>query len=128
MFLDKEKSKKIKTAALSLGMVGLVAGTLSLSGCASCSRATKSLSSDLDGGMYRIVRVYDVNGDLISEYAGFFDVEYDNNRIIFDDEDGKRHQIFIGTGTVEIDEVTEEEVKELQTDGNVKVYTKKMAE
>ena len=78
--------------------------------------------------MYRTVRIYDVNGELISEYAGYFDVTYDDNRIIFDDENDQRHQIFVGTGTVEIDEVSKEEVEKLQQDGNVKVYTKQITE
>lgn len=128
MYIDKEKSKKIKIAAVSAGLIGIAAITLTFGGCASWSRFIKTLESDFGDGVYRTVRVYDVNGELISEYAGYFDVTYDNNRIIFDDENNQRHQIFIGTGTVEVDEVSEEEVEELQQNGNVKVYTRQMTE
>lgn len=128
MYIDREKSKKIKIAAVSVGLIGITAAALTFGGCASCSRFTKTLESDFGDGVYRTVRVYDVNGELISEYAGYFDVTYDDNRIIFDDENDQRHQIFVGTGTVEIDEVSKEEVEKLQQDGNVKVYTKQITE
>lgn len=67
-------------------------------------RAMKSQQSNFNGGIERNVRVYDVNGGLIQEYSGKFDVDYDNDRIIFDDEKGKRHIIYYPTGTIIIDE------------------------
>lgn len=68
------------------------------------SRAFKSQQSNFSGGIDRIVRVYDMSGGLIQQYDGRFDVDYDENRIIFDDENGKRHVIYYPTGTVIIDE------------------------
>lgn len=67
-------------------------------------RAMKTQRSELTGGIERIVRVYDVEGDLIAEYEGKFDIEYDAERIVFDDENGKRHIIYYKTATVVIDE------------------------
>lgn len=68
-------------------------------------RAYKDQQSNLSGGIERVVRVYDMEGDLIQEYRGKFDVETDNGSyVLFDDEQGKRHIIYYTTGTVIIDE------------------------
>lgn len=67
-------------------------------------RAMKSQESNLDGGIERTVTIYDIKGDVISEYEGKFDVDYNDSRIIFDDENGKRHIIYYKTATVIIDE------------------------
>ena len=68
-------------------------------------RAFKSQESNFNAGIERRVEVYDMEGDLIKEYEGKFDVTYDDDRILFDDEKGKRHVIYYSTGTVVIDEV-----------------------
>lgn len=70
-------------------------------------RAVKTEKSNLGGGITREVKVYDIEGDLIQKYKGKFDVDYDDDRIIFDDENGMRHIIYYPTGTVIIDEVGE---------------------
>ncbi|HIT89931.1 MAG TPA: hypothetical protein IAC41_05890 [Candidatus Merdenecus merdavium] len=67
------------------------------------SRSRKTLQSSVTG-MERTVTVYDINGEIIKEYKGKFDVQYDESRILFDDEEGKRHVIYYTTGTVIIDE------------------------
>ena len=68
-------------------------------------RAYKDQQSNLSGGIMRTVQVYDVNGELIKEYEGKFDVETDKETyILFDDEDGKRHIVYFTTGTIVIDE------------------------
>ena len=67
-------------------------------------RAFKTQKSSLNNGIERTVRVYDATGQLIQQYEGKFDVDYDDNRIIFDDEHSKRHIIYYPTGTVIIDE------------------------
>lgn len=71
------------------------------------SRALKSQESNFSDGIQREVKVYDATGNLIKEYKGKFDLEYDNDRILFDDENGNRHIIYYPTGTVLIDEVKE---------------------
>ena len=68
-------------------------------------RAIKTQESDFNGGIKRKVTVYDVEGDVIVEYQGKFDVEYDDDRILFDDEEGLRHIIYYPTGNVIVDEV-----------------------
>lgn len=67
-------------------------------------RALKDQQSNLSGGIERSVRVYDINGNLIEEYNGKFDVSYASNHIKFDDETGRRHIIYYSTGMVIIDE------------------------
>ena len=69
------------------------------------ARALKTQDSNFNGGIERQVIVYDANGDVIEEYQGKFDVEYDSNQILFDDENGQRHIICFGSGTVIINEV-----------------------
>ena len=68
-------------------------------------RAMKSQESNFNGGIERTVKVYDIKGDIIAEYEGKFDVDYNESRIIFDDENGKRHIIYYNTATVVIDEI-----------------------
>ena len=70
-------------------------------------RAIKTQQSNFGGGIERKVTVYDIEGDVIAEYRGKFDVAYDNDRILFDDENGMRHIIYYPTGNVIIDEIGE---------------------
>lgn len=71
------------------------------------SRAKKTFESETKGGLYRVVKVYDMEGEQIAEYSGKFDVQEHNDsgitKIKFDC-DGKRHVIYCSTGTVIIDE------------------------
>ena len=67
-------------------------------------RALKTQKSNYTGGITREVKIYDVNGKVMREYKGKFDIEYDDDRILFDDEKGNRHIIYYTTGTVTIDE------------------------
>ena len=71
---------------------------------ASGKRAYKSQESNFNYGIERTVEVYDATGNLLKTYNGKFDIDYDDNRIIFDDENGKRHVIYYPTGTVIVDE------------------------
>ena len=67
-------------------------------------RAYKTQESNFNYGIERTVEVYDATGNLLKTYNGKFDIDYDDNRIIFDDENGKRHVIYYPTGTVIVDE------------------------
>lgn len=69
-------------------------------------RMLKDFTSNVSGGIPRQVKVYDINGKLIEEYEGRFDIETNhNNYILFDDESGLRHIIYFATGSVIIDEL-----------------------
>ena len=97
---------KIKVNALIIILV-IIAGIIlyCIFGTESGQRAIKDFQSNFAGGLQRTVTVYDMEGDVIKEYSGKFDVEYDSDRIKFDDENGKRHVVYYTTGTVVIDEV-----------------------
>ena len=69
-------------------------------------RKVKDLTSNTFGGIPRHVKVYDINGKIIEEYKGTFDIETNHdNYILFDDENNLRHIIYFTTGTVIIDEL-----------------------
>lgn len=71
-------------------------------------RALKSWDSNKNGGMYRVVRVYDVNGNEVQKYEGKFDVEEKTTEGVVKvkfDVNGKRHIVYSPTGTITIDEV-----------------------
>ena len=68
------------------------------------ARALKDQQSNFNEGIERVVKVYDVNGELIEQYEGRFDVETTPNYVLFDDENNKRHMIYYTTGTIIIDE------------------------
>lgn len=67
-------------------------------------RALKDQKSNFGDGIERTVTVYDINGEIIEQYNGKFDVETTSEYIIFDDENDKRHMIYFTTGTVIITE------------------------
>lgn len=103
---------KIAGVIVSLLVAALICGGLLwyLYGTEPGKRLQKTFHSETSGGIERIVTVYDVNGEIIAEYNGKFDVTYDDCRVLFDDEDGLRHVIYYTTGTVIIDEIgTDEE-------------------
>lgn len=78
-----------------------------LYGTESGKRAQKTLHSETSGGLNRTVKVYDMEGDLIAEYSGKFDVAESATEGITKvkfDCDGKRHIIYGSTGTIIIDE------------------------
>jgi len=82
-----------------------IIGVLIYSGTEAGKRAYKDQQSNFSGGINRTVTVYDINGNIIEQYIGEFDVETENaNYILFDDENGKRHIILTKTGTIIIDE------------------------
>ena len=68
-------------------------------------RALKTQNSELGHGIQREVIVYDIDGDIIAQYSGKFDLDYTDERIMFDDEEGNRHIIYFKTGTVIVNEV-----------------------
>lgn len=78
-------------------------------------RAQKTFHSEVDGGLYRVVKVYDMQGEQIAEYQGKFDIEEHQiegvTKIKFDCG-GERHIICCSTGTVIIDELNESEAEE----------------
>ena len=94
------------------GLIGIFLSILLLIGMlwyfnstAAGSRALKTQESNFNRGINRTITVYDIEGDIIQQFSGKFDIEYDDDRIMFDDENNLRHIIYYPTGTVIIDEI-----------------------
>ena len=104
---DEPKSSVWKSLVITfiVGTVSLLGLNWYYTNTASGERELKNQNSNLNYGLNRRIEVYDATGNLIKTYEGKFDVEYDSDRIIFDDENRLRHIIYYPTGTVIIDEV-----------------------
>jgi predicted DCC family thiol-disulfide oxidoreductase YuxK len=59
--------------------------------CASCDRFMKSCTSDVSGGLDRVVNVYSLNGELIATYEGKIDIDDNTNSSVMFDLNGKRY-------------------------------------
>lgn len=68
-------------------------------------RAVKTQESNFNGGVRRRVSVYDAVGNLLQEWDGRFDVDYSDERILFDDENRMRHIVYFKNGTVIVEEI-----------------------
>ncbi|MBO4863261.1 MAG: hypothetical protein J5517_02740 [Eubacterium sp.] len=101
--------KKARIVSVIAGVIILAAawsiGVWYFNGTEAGKRAIKTQQSNFGGGIERRITVYDVEGDVIATYEGRFDIEYDNDRILFDDEEGLRHIIYYPTGNVIVDEL-----------------------
>lgn len=88
--------KKKILVGLSIAMI-----MVSTTGCASWNRMTKSVSSDLSGGINRTITVYSLDGkEKIAEYSGKIDVKENDNKVSFD-LNGKRTMIYNATVVVQ---------------------------
>ena len=101
--------KKARIISVIVGLIIIAAswatGAWYYTGTEAGKRAIKTQQSNFGGGIERRITVYDVEGDVIAKYEGRFDIEYDDDRILFDDEEGLRHIIYYPTGNVIVDEV-----------------------
>ena len=79
----------MKKAFKVVAVIGLFAAILSMCGCASLNRFSKSIKSDIGNGLNRTVTVYDYNGKPIKTWSGKFDINEDDKETYFD-IDGKR--------------------------------------
>ena len=89
-----------------VSIIAMLVVALLLASCSEgCARSFKDLDSNFNGGLNRTVKVYDIEGGLVAEYTGKFDIETDNETyILWDDEMGKRHIIYFSTFNIIIDE------------------------
>ena len=79
--------KWLRRICVVIGLVSL----FSFAGCASCDRAIKSCSSDISGGLQRVVNVYSLDGELIATYEGLIDIDNNENGSVMFDLNGKRY-------------------------------------
>lgn len=101
--MKKVMKKFKKRSKLAFAGVGLCALVFTAAGCESLERAKKDFQSE-HGGLERTVKIVNINGDVVKEYTGKFDVTADENRIKFI-KDGKSYLIYTSkTDTVLIEE------------------------
>lgn len=87
-YMDNETSVSTTAIAIICCAIVLVTAIIASlffeyrSSSASGQRALKDQQSNLNGGIERVVRVYDVNGEMIEQYEGRFDVETDRETYI----------------------------------------------
>ena len=68
----------------------ILAISVPLFGCASMTRCTKSLQSDVTGGLDRTVTVYSYDGKIIAQYEGKIDISEESDTEVMFDLNGKR--------------------------------------
>ena len=92
---------------LGLLLLGITVPSLLLTGCETINRIGKNYESDWGGGLNRELTVYDADGEVLFEQKGKFDIQESDggNKVIYDDQDGMRHNIYLGSGTVIVNEV-----------------------
>jgi hypothetical protein len=75
---------------------------VSLAGCAWIDRFNKTVQSDANGGLDRIVTIYSTDGTVIKDYEGKIDVEDTEygNKVLFD-LNGKRVIWYNATVSIE---------------------------
>lgn len=82
-----KKKNLLKIVALA-GLLSMLA----FGGCtASCERSLKSCNSNINGGLHRVVNIYDYEGELIATYEGLIDIDDNSNGSIMFDLNGKRY-------------------------------------
>lgn len=108
VYLTENKTVAITSIIIMvLVSIGVLCGMLWwYSNTESGKRAMKTQESNFEGGIRRNVKVYDAIGNMLQEFEGTFDVEFDadKRRVLFDDENGKRHLIYFNSGTVIVEE------------------------
>lgn len=85
-------------------IVAIICILICLTGCASWDSAMKDWDSELSGGLDRTVKVYSQTGELLSEYEGKINIEYDESRVIFQIDGDKRIAIYSDTAIVVVEE------------------------
>ena len=80
------KKRIIIVVAIIAALAYLIIGA----SCSSCNRFGKTCASDVSGGLYRVVNVYDYEGDKIATYEGQIDVQENDTKVLFD-LNGKRY-------------------------------------
>ncbi len=91
--------KKLKILVVALTSV------LAITMLTSWERLKKDRESNWSNGLHREVIVYSSTGEEIWRFEGKCDINYSSGRILFDDENNKRHTIYFESGTVIVNEI-----------------------
>ena len=89
---------KIKLIAICLMSIFL------FTGCASLNKWSKNWESELGNGLNRVVKVYSIDGKLLETYEGKIDIDYEDNRVLFQIDGGNRIAIYGETAIVVVEE------------------------
>ena len=89
-----EQHKRTIIVVLIIAAIVVLAAVITKS--ASFQREFKSLTSEYGGGINRTITVYDYSGNEIKSWSGKFDVESNESKVFFDDENDKRVIIYNG--------------------------------
>lgn len=107
--MKTRKSTKIKyliTVVIIIAII-VVGGYFKMNS-ASYRRWQKDIFSDYNNGLQREIIVYGVTDEVLYTYTGKFDIlnkDSSGNVLIFEDENGKRHNIYLTTGNVIVNEL-----------------------
>lgn len=96
----------IKKTLIALTALGAI--ILALTGCDSSeswNRSKKDWDSEHNGGLNRELIVYSETGQEVWRFNGKFDIDYSDDRILFDDENNLRHIIYFQNGIVIVNEI-----------------------
>lgn len=82
----------MRKALITAGLIMICVITILVSGasCSSCDRLGKSIDSNVNGGLNRVVNVYSYTGKKLATYEGKIDVQVNDSKVLFD-MDGKRY-------------------------------------
>ena len=94
--MKKEILKLFVTVGSAIFVVCLIILIFTMLFPSSTKRSIKSMVSDYTGGLNRTITLYDYNGNEIKSWTGKFDVDDNESRVFFDDEEGKRVIIYNG--------------------------------
>lgn len=97
-FITDEKAKTATFVIAFILTVSLAMGgaVLYINKSQSGMRLKKEYTSEYHGGIKRELKVYSMNGTLLYEDSGKFDVDYDDGRIKYVDQHGKVKIIYLG--------------------------------
>ena len=81
------KNEKINKKTIILIAVAVVMLMVCLTNCSSCDRMGKSIDSNMNGGLNRVVNVYSYTGKKLATYEGKIDVQVNDSKVLFDMND-----------------------------------------
>lgn len=85
-------------------IIAIICILICLTGCSSWDSTLKDFESETKGGLDRTVKVYSQTGELLAEYEGKINIEYDESRVIFQIDRDKRIAIYSDKATVIVEE------------------------
>lgn len=95
---------KITIIKIILYLIVTILLVVTLSGCSSLDSSMKDLESEFGNGLNRVVKIYSQNGELLGTYEGKINIEYDEDRVLFQVDRGKRIGVYSKTATVVVEE------------------------